>query len=236
MGALENTLPFFVSTENVPLARQARLASDIEGSATSWMPPKGSKKGDSPKPPPKGSCLDDSCGRLVPCRWCKGGRPNQCIHPDCPAQVAKRGRQDDEDDRLPAPTPGLKRSERSGTEVIRMQPGESEYGPPADSFRLRDWSRRSISKKVFKTGTPMPALTTTGGSLAIPNVLYQAPCRCKLDSASEAKKGNVLPMAPCRCKLLSCNGEYCCHDRRKRNGCDDCGIASRRPKCSKHGR
>ena len=33
-----------------------------------------------------------------------------------------------------------RRSERSVTPVIQMQPGDSDCGPPADSFHLRDWS------------------------------------------------------------------------------------------------
>ena len=62
------------------------------------MPPKGSKKGDAPKPPPKGSCLED--GREQPCRKCKDNRPNQC---KLLAGLAKRDRQNDDEDRLSAP-------------------------------------------------------------------------------------------------------------------------------------
>jgi mannosyltransferase OCH1-like enzyme len=86
------------------------------------------------------------------------------------------------------------------TQVIWMQPGESQYGPPADSFRLRDWSSRSISKKVFRTtDTPMPALTTAVAPLAIPKVLYythrwmdrsQVPLslRARMDAVEAANK------------------------------------------------
>jgi hypothetical protein len=160
------------------------------------MPPEsGSKKGDSPKLPPKGELSGGSTrASATPCCFCKatGQTSATCNHADYPAQVPKRSRQNDEDNRLSAPKLAQKRSERPVTPTIRMRPGESECGPPdSDSFHLRDWSSLSMfssaarptggsslsmctpmrmvadskAPPVFTMDTPMPAPTTTGALL-----------------------------------------------------------------------